>query len=904
MRRRRMVRTWCWIVIGAFAVCPVAFGRDMVNLVKNPGFDSGFPEPWYVYHRGDYKLVQDSKEARSGQFFATFAWRTHPKGGYCALCTPKMKVYPGVTYELGLWAKGRGGVNLWVIQTSKSGKFMGTDFGEKTWNPTGAWQHFKRTWKAPEGIAGAHLFVRIEEGTVASLDDVSFSYDRDKFTPPEAETIEVRPQVKASNADLKLYLNNKLFDGSKKALYGECVLAIEARATGADPRLSGAIRFGEHEVKLDKRWRAAPLPQGDAWRKVGFDDREWKPVSVAGDGAWDAGGAKAIALRRVVLWKSSRKDPWQENQWLVMMRDAMYVAEGSAGAFVFNVREPSKTPSKQLTMHIEAPAFLKLLDRDEQASHGLSNYRHKDMRTRTVERDGVNYIHYEFTYGIPDRSSYASTYYKPSAPLYFQAAEKTAKDKKYTFTFWREANGNITDVPMALPLTVTGPVNGRQGYFHLTYSRPAVVHSGGFATYSIAERYALSDTLIDAGMNVAWVNSLRQERGVLDYYRSLKNRGVKLQWGFNYGMNWPGGGTKLLKEHPEFQAKFYEGSKDAFESKLGHRWHDMTGKEMWCQEYAAAGGKVFYDNLRPRIEEAKEKLGDILYTMWDWEYETFAWSCFCDRCKRAFRNYAGIPEGVELTDEVIVTKYPQKWIEFRLDQSARHQLAMMAFCKEYGVMLTNWHPGECVENPDFNYSLLGDSYEYHFMGWPGNELPLMGEGRRGEPGIAWKKLNPNIHLAGQTMDAFASAVIDERMFKIWTLNMALGTHGGGWVIYLAAMSPFNQTHGRSYFMGEATRLIHEFEEFFKTSKHIEAKFQQIGLKGRANELIALESRDGKEALALLFNQGDAPAKVTVTVKDAAAGWTKVQQWEGAAFDNAAVVTVTVPAKDVVALHYK
>jgi hypothetical protein len=108
----------------------------------------------------------------------------------------------------------------------------------------------------------------------------------------------------------------------------------------------------------------------------------------------------------------------------------------------------------------------------------------------------------------------------------------------------------------------------------------------------------------------------------------------------------------------------------------------------------------------------------------------------------------------------------------------------------------------------------------------------------------------------------------------------------------------------SYFMGEATRLINDFEQFFKKRKHIGDKFQQEGLTGRANEHIALEGPDGKEALVLLFNQSDKPAAATVTVKDAAAGWTKVQQWEGETFDNAAKLTVTVPAKDVMALHYK
>jgi hypothetical protein len=324
---------------------------------------------------------------------------------------------------------------------------------------------------------------------------------------------------------------------------------------------------------------------------------------------------------------------------------------------------------------------------------------------------------------------------------------------------------------------------------------------------------------------------------------------------------------------------------------------------MWCQEYLAEGGKVFLDSFRPLIERDKKKLGGtMLYAMWDWEYSTFALSCFCDRCTAAFAKFAKVPDVPQLSAEQIVTKYPQKWIGFRLDQEARHQLSFAKFLKEYDVLLTNWHPGAALSAGDFNFELLGKAYEYHKSGWPGSALPLMGAGRDGGIADPWKKMNPDIHFLGMSHAmTYWSRVMDERMFKIWTLNIALATHGGGWVIWQEVA--FNQTHGQSYFMGEATRLINGFEEFFKKSKHIEKKFLQVGLKGKVNELIAIEGPTGKDALVLLFNQSDKSAEVTVTLKDVA-GWKTAQQWEGKKFDNAAKLSVTVPAKDVIALHYE
>ena len=908
-----MARLWknrilCLTGVVGLALCATASARDMVNILPNPGFETGMPEPWREFNVGNYKLVRNPGEAHSGQYYAEFAWRNPGRGWSTLENLTQIDVYPGATYEQGVWARGRGQFRFWLVELSKSGRFSGNAFGQWT-RLSNEWQHCHRAWTCPEGIYRAVFFMEVSEGAVVDFDDAYFSYDREKFTPPEAETLEVVPAVKASDATFKLTLNGKPLDGPVKIIYGEQVVAIEAKATGATPSLSGSINFGDHEVKLDKRWRAAPMPADESWRKAGFDDRAWQPVTEQ-NGIWDTDGLKSIALRRAVLWKTQRMDPYQKNQWVVMMRDRMFVAPGSAGGFVIIVQEPSKTPSDRLTLHVEAPAFMMLLDRDEGAGFWHYNWRHEAMRTTEFRRDDLRYVHYELTYRIPKNAKW-----RTFAPLYFKAYRTVRASDKYTFSFWREANGNITDVPTVLPITLTGPVNGRQcKYFHLTYDGVPYAHSATMIPYSRAERYALAETLLDVGMNVIRANFAHKESG-REYVRFLKKRNVHFWNGFNQGMNWPTNAGparyeglhsiphQTLDKHPELQAVLYDGGKEAFEDNLGFAYKDHKGKRMWCQEYLAQGGKVYYDSFRPLFQDMKEKLGDILYVMWNWEYATFGWSCFCDRCRIAFGEFANVPGAVKLTDEEIVTKYPQQWIKFRLDQSARHQLSMMKFLKEYDMMLTNWHPGSAVTCGDFDYSLVGDAYEYHFMGWPGSSLPLLGSGRDGSPGDPWKKMNPDIHLAGQTIpDIYRSDIIDERMFKIWTLNVALGTHGGGWVMWIERA--FNQSHGQSYFMGEATRLINDFEPFFQKSKHIEDKFEQQGLTGRANELIALEGPDGKEALVLLFNESDKPAEVTVTVKDAAPGWTKVRQWEGPTFPAANKVTLTVPEKDVIALHYR
>ena len=147
-------------IIACWALCMSAGAKEMVNILDNPGFEQGMPEPWGVYHTGDYKVIRDPGGARSGQYYASFAWRTTAPKQYNALYQSVLKVYPGTTYDVSIWAKGTGSMSLWIVKYSQQGQFQGTDFGEG-YKLTGEWQRFSRTWTASPGIHGANLSIRL-----------------------------------------------------------------------------------------------------------------------------------------------------------------------------------------------------------------------------------------------------------------------------------------------------------------------------------------------------------------------------------------------------------------------------------------------------------------------------------------------------------------------------------------------------------------------------------------------------------------------------------------------------------------------------------------------------------------------------------------------------------------------
>lgn len=900
-------------VLGALLVLALSssvYAERWVNLLPNPGLERGMPDPWYVYLSGQMTLNRSKQEAHSGEFYVTLRWKPHVEGGYSALCNPhpdlygNMEVQPGTPYTVGVWARGKGTVALWIFQTSKSGKFIGTDFG-KDEKLTDTWKHYERAWRPAEGVCNGTLALRIT-GVYADFDDATVSFDSEAHPLPERETIKISHRLMASESTVEFYVNGEKVAADTVVPYGEYVLAVKAGAAGDGPLVSGMASVGDFEVPMDERWRVAPVPADDAWKKPGFDDTKWAFASGR-DGVWAPDGGKEIALRRVVLWKKERVSPWRKNQWVTMMRDRMFLPRGGMQTWVSIIDPPTAAPCSEVVLRLEVPDFLRLLDKREEGTNYYSNWWPSKVEVEPFARDGARYNHYRIRYAVPAPGSR----FRAWAPLYFGIDDQVPappKGKEYVWRYWREANGNITDVPTTLPIIVTGPVSGRQcKYFQLVYNRPGIMHTGGWGTYSLSQRKAIADTLISCGMNVAYLGSLSNRNKVRDSFLYLQDKGVKFySRSFNGGMTvYPNyAGIAFLKEYPEFAGRTYKGDPKKFKDAFHEPAPPPDAQyAIWCQEYVAQGGKEFYDRMRPGLEEERKLFPSVKYWMWDWEGRPYTSSSFADRDIKSFRAFAKIPDDLKLTDEIIAEKYGGEWTRFRVDQTARHIRSMIKFLKEYGIELTVWMPGGGWKQHGLDLSLVKDVYAYHFMGWPGSDLPLFGAGQGGSPASGWRKIFGNVHLVAQSIvNIFPVQVIDERMFKIWTMDACLGTAGGGWTLWMDCMFPFGQTGGMSYFIGEATRMIDAYQETFRRANHVTGKFTQEGLKGRGSGLVALEGPDGNSILVLVFNHSGEPAELTVT-SGAVPGWT-VKQWEGKAFADSKNVKLTVRAYDVIALDYR
>ena len=106
--------------------------------------------------------------------------------------------------------------------------------------------------------------------------------------------------------------------------------------------------------------------------------------------------------------------------------------------------------------------------------------------------------------------------------------------------------------------------------------------------------------------------------------------------------------------------------------------------------------------------------------------------------------------------------------------------------------------------------------------------------------------------------------------------------------------------GSLYYIGEATRIIHTYEDLFWSGKREDhlAVSQQI----KYPNLLVL--RKGSERLVLLFNEGATPLPVVLENKNLRPGQVATVFETGKSAPDPAKMSLTVPPEDVLVVHIR
>lgn len=309
-----------------------------------------------------------------------------------------------------------------------------------------------------------------------------------------------------------------------------------------------------------------------------------------------------------------------------------------------------------------------------------------------------------------------------------------------------------------------------------------------------------------------------------------------------------------------------------------------------------ATNEEHYQELLKKFRDIRKVFPGVYLLIWDWEYNTPGNSCFCPTCKETFRKFADVADAAQLSDEELVTKYPRQWKRFRMDQSVRHATHVIKLFRKIGVEITvyPWH----FERSEFETQHLKGIMKEGYISWPGG-LPPDRNVRGYMPGLRWAERMPGTKVKGQIIVSwYPKAVLDERRYKAYTITMAIGTHGGGYEYWNRELFEPGSA-GMRYFVGEATRMIADFDEFYLR----DGNYTRDGFSSNLDtiDFYVIQRLDKRRALVFAYNDNAKPKAATIVCKHPGA---LVRLWPSDEWMKGESYYVTIPPVDVLALEYR
>ena len=879
-----------------------------VELLGNGGFEDaadGQARGWSVNNSGKLASVAD---AHTGRLAARFEAVPH-EWGYSAMSATPVPLMAGALYRLSLWARGDGQVAFAVYQSSASG-FIGSAFLTPDFNLTDQWQRLEVVYKPTDrrlkrGAFAVHLY---GQGAVAFLDEASLSFNPEEnlglsLTPPRTPTTRLRFQVQTRQARAELFVNGQPVaiageTAEAEAPEGLIAVAVKAAATGDNPGVS--VRLLDH-AETDGRWRMANKEE-NGWQTAGFDDSRWlAPATGAGDMMWSAAPTdRTVCLRQVLLWNETHYGP---NRCLLPpVKEYGFPREGYEVLYL-GLYSPLPYRLDGYEFVLEMPEAFQLLDMANYQPRHIDNNKPEKITTDTVQRDGMSYRRYRLDYPAgqvkPDQTQYSLLPLKMVGKV---------PGQKVRFYYRRAARGNFTELEQNLPVNLLPPVNGRMPR-NVMISQYAPL---GYSTRSPEALTARVQADLKAGCNnyvigySPWWGPVWQDTMKLLYQRATEG-GARITIWMNYPLNY-GDTYEGLAEYPTWIRQHEAAHGRYYRNEPA--WGSGPGRYPYCNTYVLTPeGQEFWDVAQREYRRAADFFPKARLFFADWEFHNSnpdgsGVHCFCDRCRQAFAAYAKLPAGTVPTDEEIMKNYRVQWLAFRDQQDGQIQGKMAAVCHAVGCQYMSY---SWAANMGFWQQCRG-KLDVAFPGMPGNstadsylqkQLDGYAADLREQAGYARAVGQRFVFFRDNTPNGWQTTVLSDDGFvhpqswKSQILRVVAALHGG---IDLQCSDEF--CAGMRYYLGEATRLISDFEPLFWEGERADtlAASAQIAYP----DLLVL--RRGNERLVLLFNEGCQPLRVTLENRELGAGQTATIYGTPGKVASPSRMAVTIPAEDVVAVH--
>jgi hypothetical protein len=435
---------------------------------------------------------------------------------------------------------------------------------------------------------------------------------------------------------------------------------------------------------------------------------------------------------------------------------------------------------------------------------------------------------------------------------------------------------------------------------------------------------------LDVGFNSWTIFATAGEYGKKVNDLVLERGGVVALWSQFSPINYPiHGGIpakyalgQLMLSIPEFRARYFDGN------------DRMKTTRNFCRSYATSQGAAKFKEAvkkdiasmlhgSPESDFIGFPKASIYFNNWEgkvWEAQIDKSICFCENCKKAFRQFANLPDGANLTDDAIFKQYKREWSLFRNQLDGRMNGIVREACNELGLKYLFY---DDVFNQECWAACRG-KLDIAFPGWPGSGQAV---GYGSHPGVGsfnvtqrslddvmsfFRKETGMSQIQGQlfagtynhssktpwanwSQDSGSTqeGFLNSQSVKAQILRIIATFHGG-----VDLNSSIDRCAGQHFYIGEATRLIAEYEDLFYDGKREDSLAESEQLK-YPNLLVLTK---GDERLVLLFNETDVPVTVQLNNKTLKSGQTATVFGSSDKIGNPRKMSVTVGAGDVAAVH--
>lgn len=714
--------------------------------------------------------------------------------------------------------------------------------------------------------------------------------------------------VKGKNiASSTIYVDGK----EMKAVKGKIDFVLKEGLTVISAKVKAgknakiAFDFPGYKI-LNTRWSYSKKAPKN-WMDVKFDDRSWKALN---NGTLPEG---EVYLRQLVLWNKVHTGNFRcinptVREWNISL--------ASTEVVYHSIYSPAGHKVNTYDFVLDLPKGFRLLDMAPGARRNRLSLAPESVKTQKNANGSTTY-----TLRYKQRDIHPWQTADSLLGIYKDASGKAGD--KYTITYARLINSNMTEIDGKIPFTVLPRINGK------TFRKMIMSYYMGGMPQGLSDEFlkkVVSES-VKAGVDLFSVSPFQRKD---NRNGKIIAAGGKLMLGF---LNHPVWGSKiydsavtdLIRKNKELLATYYDGKILTVEEQAKRPSHKLEIRP--CPTVTLTKyKKEFFNAVRKDYKELFfDKWPSAKYTFINWEQEPWMNSiyvkstnpvgvyCFCKHCKNGFYKYAKIPKGKTLANKEIFEKYYEEWRKYKYTlDAAMHSIVNNAI-KSLGkkVFFYSWsnHFGywEAVKNVDFHL----------FLGCPGNgtadgrqqvgmdEVMKFHMGKMGRRNITgqrfvffpqtygWNTTKPEGWLKFNVMsnDGF----IDSKSWKTQSVRIFAAQKGG-----YDLQNPLELVSGIKYYVGEATRMAAKYEDFFWDGKRNDKLASSKNIK--YPDLLVLEK--GKERLVLLFNEGDKPKKVTVNNLKLAGQKKAFAYYLNKELGNPASVTITIPAKDMEAIHIR